>query len=166
MNRGHRFRSKPLPVRLSGRAARQANREHRTLARFAGHGHISAHHACERARQRKAEAGSTVTPREVGFRNRPWPVVDAAASTHRSHGSVRHSDHRLYPALRSGHCPAGSAREDKRGAWSRLRSPYCRRWKLCGQSSCHFRQSCTSFIRQRIWCIKLGTSFLHQTLSL
>ena len=80
MNRGHRFRSKPLPVRLSGRAARQANREHRTLARFAGHGHISAHHACELARQRKAEAGSTVTPREVGFRNRPWPVVDAAAS--------------------------------------------------------------------------------------
>src|SRR6476620_8674429 len=31
-------------------------------------------------------------------------------AAHRGHGFVRGSDHRLYPAPRSGHCPAGSAR--------------------------------------------------------
>src|SRR6266446_6456773 len=40
------------------------------------------------------------------------------------------------------------------------------RWKLCGKSSCHFRQGCTPFVRHRIWCIKLWTSFFHQMLSL
>src|SRR5262249_597396 len=42
--------------RLSGcGAARQAHREHRTLARLARHGHVAAHHASELAGDGKAE---------------------------------------------------------------------------------------------------------------
>ena len=39
-------------------------------------------------------------------------------------------------------------------------------YKLCGKSSCHFRQGCPPFVRQRIWRLKLWTSFFHQMLSL
>jgi hypothetical protein len=37
------------------RAARQAHREHRSLARLARHGHVTAHQARELAREDKAE---------------------------------------------------------------------------------------------------------------
>src|SRR5512132_325032 len=52
---------------LGVRAARQAHREHRSLARFAGHGHVAAHHACELAREGKAKAGAAVAPRGQGI---------------------------------------------------------------------------------------------------
>src|SRR5215468_1855985 len=37
-------------------------------------------------------------------------VPAQSCAAYRGHGFVRGADHRLYPALRSGHCPAGSAR--------------------------------------------------------
>src|SRR5215831_9641656 len=44
------------------RAARQAYRKHRALARLACHGHVAAHHARELARDGQAEAGAAVLP--------------------------------------------------------------------------------------------------------
>src|SRR5262245_57172404 len=52
---------------LCGCTARQPHREHRTLAWLARHGHVATHHARELARQRKAEAGSTIAPRSQGI---------------------------------------------------------------------------------------------------
>ena len=48
---------------LGVRAARQAHREHRALARLARHGHVAAHHARELAREGKAEPRPAVAPR-------------------------------------------------------------------------------------------------------
>src|SRR5262245_64984695 len=48
---------------LCGCTARQPNREHRTLARFARDGHVAAHHARELARERKAEPRAAVAAR-------------------------------------------------------------------------------------------------------
>src|SRR6266566_2208571 len=48
-------------------AARQAHREHRTLAGLAGHGHVAAHHAREFARDGKAKAGSAEVLRGRGI---------------------------------------------------------------------------------------------------
>jgi hypothetical protein len=52
---------------LGLRAARQAHREHRALARLARHGHVAAHHACELAREGKAEPRSAVAARGQGI---------------------------------------------------------------------------------------------------
>src|SRR6266566_5381052 len=52
-----------LRLRLWCRAARQAHREHRSLARLARHRHVAAHHACELAREGKAEPRPTVATR-------------------------------------------------------------------------------------------------------
>src|SRR5262245_28300896 len=48
------------------RAARQADREHRSLARFACHCHIAAHHARELARDGKAQASAAEALRSRG----------------------------------------------------------------------------------------------------
>src|SRR6516165_12481561 len=48
-------------------AARQAHREYRTLARFARHGHVPAHHARELAGDGKAEPRTAVAPRRQGI---------------------------------------------------------------------------------------------------
>jgi hypothetical protein len=45
-------------VQISYRAAREAHREHRALARLAGYRHVAAHHARELAREGKAEPGA------------------------------------------------------------------------------------------------------------
>jgi len=52
-----------LALGLAIAAAWQANRKHRTFAHLARHGHVAAHHACELAREGKAEPGSTVAAR-------------------------------------------------------------------------------------------------------
>src|SRR5262249_19790190 len=67
----------PLVVSLSGSfclwpwlgccAARQAHREHRALARLAGHGHVAAHHARELARDGKPKPGAAVAARGEGI---------------------------------------------------------------------------------------------------
>src|SRR5215472_16720509 len=54
-------------------------------------------------RQVHGQEGRPVRP-ELGH------VPAQSYAAHRGHGFVRGSDHRLYPALRSGHCPVGSAR--------------------------------------------------------
>src|SRR6266567_6809957 len=57
-----------LRLRLWCRAARQAHREHRSLARLARHRHIATHHACELAREGKAKPGPPVAARGQGIR--------------------------------------------------------------------------------------------------
>jgi hypothetical protein len=52
-----------LSLRSRVRAARQAHREDRALARLARHGHVAAHHARELARESKAEPRSAVAAR-------------------------------------------------------------------------------------------------------
>jgi hypothetical protein len=52
---------------LGVRAARQAYRKDRALARFARYRHVAAHHARELARERKAEPGSAVASRGQGI---------------------------------------------------------------------------------------------------
>src|SRR6266511_1730508 len=49
-------------------AAWQSHREDRTLARFARHGHVAAHHARELAREGKAVPRPAVAPRGQGIR--------------------------------------------------------------------------------------------------
>ena len=76
------------------RAARQANCKDRALAGLARHRHVAAHHACELARDGKAETCAAVAPRGRGiclgefleqlrllFGVRPMPVSATASST-------------------------------------------------------------------------------------
>src|SRR5215472_16928114 len=49
------------------RAARQAHRKDRALARLARHGHVAAHHARELAREGKAEPGAAEALRSRGI---------------------------------------------------------------------------------------------------
>jgi hypothetical protein len=55
------------PVSMTPRATRQAHREHRALARLACYGHVAAHHACELARESKAEPRPAVAARGQGI---------------------------------------------------------------------------------------------------
>src|SRR6516164_6133466 len=48
-------------------AARQSHREYRTFARLARHRHVAAHHACELAREGKAEPSAAETLRGRGI---------------------------------------------------------------------------------------------------
>src|SRR5436190_18350263 len=68
-----------------------------------------------RAAQARFCSGSVDCRQVHGQERRPvrselGHVPAQSYAAHRSHGFDRGSDHRLYPALRSGHCPAGSAR--------------------------------------------------------
>src|SRR5262249_20024578 len=67
--RSRRARSSPAGwwLRLCCRATRQAHREHRPFARLARHGHVSAHHARELAREGKAEPRPAVAARGQGI---------------------------------------------------------------------------------------------------
>jgi hypothetical protein len=58
----------PQRLALAGCACRQAHRKHRTLARFACHRHVAAHHARELAREGKAEPRAAVAARGQGLR--------------------------------------------------------------------------------------------------
>jgi hypothetical protein len=46
-------------IELAAGAARQAHRKHRALAGLARHRHVAAHHPCQLAANRKAQAGAT-----------------------------------------------------------------------------------------------------------
>src|SRR5262249_53450139 len=60
------FRFFRLRLWLGCRAARQAHRKHRTLARLARHSHVASHRARELARDGKPKPGAAVAPRGQG----------------------------------------------------------------------------------------------------
>jgi hypothetical protein len=83
-----------LPSCLGTRAARQAHRKHRAFPRLARHGHVAPHHACELARDGKAEprAAEVLRGRGIGLGEffeqlslrsavMPMPVSETANST-------------------------------------------------------------------------------------
>src|SRR6516165_1938036 len=65
--RSETFRFFRLWLWLGCRAARQAHREHRALARLARHRHVAAHHARELAGDGKAEPRATEPLRSRGI---------------------------------------------------------------------------------------------------
>ena len=69
------------PARTSSvyiRAAGQANRKHRSLTRFACHGHVAAHHAGELAGDGKAQPCSAIATPSQTTQSRPASRIASA----------------------------------------------------------------------------------------
>src|SRR6516225_9363292 len=81
-------------------AARQAHREHRTLARLARHRHVAAHHARELAREGKAEPrpAKALCGRGIGLAK----LLEQLSLLLRSHANAGVSDRELDPVATVG----------------------------------------------------------------
>src|SRR5262245_31111354 len=86
---------------LGCRAARQAHREHRALARLARHRHVAAHHARELARESKAEpsAAEALRGRGIGLAE----LLEQLCLLLRRHANAGVSDRELDPIASIGH---------------------------------------------------------------
>src|SRR5262245_8629717 len=85
---------------LVSRAGRQAHRKDRTLPQFARHRHVPAHHACELAREGKAEPGApeTLCSRGIGLAE----LLEQLSLLLRSHANAGVSDRELDPVATVG----------------------------------------------------------------
>src|SRR5262245_56790260 len=86
--------------RSGWRAARQAHREHRSLARFARHRHVAAHHARELEREGKAEPRPTkaLSGRGIGLAE----LLEQLSLLLRTHANAGVSDRELNPVATVG----------------------------------------------------------------
>src|SRR5262249_40864364 len=80
--------------------ARQSHREYRTFARLARHRHVAAHHACELAREGKAEprAAEALSGRGIGLAE----LLEQLSLLLRSHANAGVSDRELDPVATVG----------------------------------------------------------------